>query len=325
MIVTELKGTTPNGTEARWVDVTAPSADDLASLAKRFALPPQAVQDCLEPEHLPKFEKFGNLRFMIVRAFDSRADAEADTLRELTRKVSIFESPDLILTIHRAPQAFLEKLQEQSRASVNDGAPLDPRRLLVELYAAALRTYEQPLRESRDLLESFEEGILSQKRSSLEDGYFMRRRASAIKRVIQMMNEIWPQVAAEYQDDPSLLQDIRESGARLHFHAEEFYDDTTSLLNLGLSLSSQKLSEASFRANEVMRILTIFSVFFMPLNLITGIYGMNFESMPELRWPWGYAYCLGMMASVTIAVAIYFKGRGILKDETPKPESDLIR
>jgi magnesium transporter len=76
------------------------------------------------------------------------------------------------------------------------------------------------------------------------------------------------------------------------------------------------ISVASQRTNEVIRVLTIFSVFFMPLTFIVGIYGMNFRTMPEIEWVWGYPFAWGIMISVTLAIGLWFKRRGWLGKHT---------
>ena len=78
-----------------------------------------------------------------------------------------------------------------------------------------------------------------------------------------------------------LFRDVRENTESMHFYADELLDDVNTLLNIQLAL-------ASHRTGEVMRVLTVFSVFFLPLTFIVGIYGMNFHYMPELRERWGY-------------------------------------
>jgi magnesium transporter len=99
----------------------------------------------------------------------------------------------------------------------------------------------------------------------------------------------------------------------LYFHTDELAESINALLSLHLSLASQRTNEASQRTNEVMRVLTIFSVFLLPLNVITGIYGMNFEHMPELKWAWGYPFALVTMCTVMMVVYLWFRKRGWLK------------
>jgi magnesium transporter len=77
-------------------------------------------------------------------------------------------------------------------------------------------------------------------------------------------------------------------------------DDVNNLMNLYMSLSAK-------RTNEVMRVLTVFSVFFMPLTFIVGVYGMNFKFMPELSWRLGYPLVMIFMAIVTIIIYFWFK------------------
>jgi magnesium transporter len=92
--------------------------------------------------------------------------------------------------------------------------------------------------------------------------------------------------------------------------SETFLEGMNQLLQLHLALVSQKTNEASQRTNEVMRVLTVFSAFFLPLSFIAGVYGMNFESMPELKHPLGYAGSLLLMAGVALTIFIWFRKRG---------------
>lgn len=81
---------------------------------------------------------------------------------------------------------------------------------------------------------------------------------------------------------------------------DQLNEDINNLLSLYLSISGQK-------TNEVIRVLTIFSVFFMPLTFIVGIYGMNFEHMPELHWEYGYVFSIFLMILVTVLIYLWFK------------------
>ena len=83
---------------------------------------------------------------------------------------------------------------------------------------------------------------------------------------------------------PTLFRDVQENAESYHFYADELLDDANTLLNVQLAL-------ASHRTSEVMRVLTVFSVFFLPLTFIVGVYGMNFDFMPELRQRWGTPPC----------------------------------
>ena len=86
---------------------------------------------------------------------------------------------------------------------------------------------------------------------------------------------------------------------------DEVSEDANNLLNTYLSVNTQK-------SNDVMKLLTIFSAFFLPLTFIAGIYGMNFEHMPELKWPAGYFFTLGLMFAVAVIIYLWFRRKHIL-------------
>lgn len=299
------------GGRFHWVDIEFPSDEELKEIANRYQLPTHAVQDCLEAEHLPKFERFGNFNFIIVRAYDDNAHDDADTVQELTRKIAVFEADELVITIHRREQKFLTALKDEWRSKIKRGETCQGHLVLLSILRMTIQTYNRPMMQNRNLLEEFEVKVFKHSGETLEDGYYLKRRASTFKRMLRMTLDILPSVAAEYSEEASTLQDVKETGERLCFYADEFYDNITNLLNLYLSLSSHRLTAASFKTNEVMRILTVFSVFFMPLNLVTGIYGMNFEWMPELKWHYGYPTAIIVMLTITSAILWYFRKKGI--------------
>ena len=296
-----------------WVDIEFPSKGELEGIAQQYHLPSHAVQDCLDAEHLPKFERFGNLNFIIVRSFDDQAPVDADTVQELTRKIAVFESEGVVITIHRREQKFLSELKDDWRTKAKLGDPCKSHLVLLNILRGAIQSYQRPVTENRNTLEEFETKVFKHSGETLEDGYYLKRRASTFKRMLRMTVDILPSVADEYKEEASTLQDVKENGERMCFYAEEFYENITNLLNLYLSLSSHRLTAASHKTNEVMRILTVFSVFFMPLNLVTGIYGMNFQDMPELKWHYGYPFALGLLISITILIFFYFRRKGIFE------------
>ena len=101
-------------------------------------------------------------------------------------------------------------------------------------------------------------------------------------------------------------EDMRDFYLRLETDTDDLQENITQLLNLYISLASQK-------TNDVMRILTVFSAFFLPLTFIVGVYGMNFQFMPELQWSFGYGYAVLLMVSSAVVPMWYFRKRGWLK------------
>jgi magnesium transporter len=300
----------------RWIDVVDPRREELHGIAERFSLHPTSIQDCLEPEHLPKFEQIGATTFLILRAYDDACSPEGDTIQELTRKVAIFCRDDVLITIHRKDQAYLDEIRARWTGRAGGISSQDRFRILREILRGAILSFEKPIDAADQDLESMETRIFTgtAPAGAVEQGYYVKRKASVYKRLLRMSLDLLPKLNASDESSAPFLQDLRESAERLFFYADELAENANNLLNLHISLSSQRTNEASHRANEVMRLLTLFSVFFLPLNFIAGIYGMNFQHMPELGWELGYPAVLLLMLAVAVGIFLWFRRKGWLRE-----------
>ena len=138
----------------------------------------------------------------------------------------------------------------------------------------------------------------------MEELYFIKRKAAICNKLLMLTGEVINTTRTS-QNDLVALQDVKDLHVKLITMYDQIHDDVTNLSNIYLSLSAQK-------TNEVMKVLTIFSVFFMPLTFIVGIYGMNFKYMPELNWEYGYHASLLLMIGITVLIYQWFKRKGWL-------------
>jgi magnesium transporter len=300
-----------------WLDVVDPTTDELTELVKDFGLHPLSVNDCLEPEHLPKHEAFENHTFLILRAVDESAPKTADTVQALTRKIALFYGPSFLITIHRKDQPWLTALQQRclvglptKQASRSEGIQAH---LLAQLFNAALDTYQRPLEAIESRLDQFDTKVFEGReepgpgfRAELREIHLMRRQVTLCKRLLLRTVDVTQRLAPGTGRAATLFRDVQENAEGYHFYADELLDDVNTLLSVQLAL-------ASHRTSEVMRVLTVFSVFFLPLTFIVGVYGMNFEFMPELRERWGYPAVLVFMGIVTLLIYRWFHRSGWLK------------
>lgn len=308
-----------------WLDISNPTPESLNEVAQKYELHPTSVQDCLQPEHLPKFEMIEDVGFVVFRAYDVECHAEADTVQELTRKIAVFYGDRFVITIHRKDQPFLESLMNKWRKRPHNDPEITPEHVLSDVIQEVVRSYEKPVFDCLDGLEAMEMAIFgagtgnnnavhTHKKFRLQNGYYLKRRVSVVKRMLRATLEPLNRIM---QNAESILiphfQNSKEQIDQLFFYTDETSESISSLLNLHISLEGQKTNEASHRTNEVMRVLTIFSCFFLPINFIAGIYGMNFKYMPELEWPYGYEFALGLMAAVVIMIFWWFRRKGWLK------------
>ncbi len=304
----------------QWIDISNPSEAGLKQLAKLYDLPRTVVRASLEPDHLPKVERFPTATFIVLRAFDEKADDVGDTVQELTRKIAIFRSDKFVITIHRKDQPFLAELRRKVHEKGVEGCETDASMangLLLELLFATVRTFETPIERSLAQLEQQESRIFGKSEEgshSIQEGYFLRRRGAVFRRMLRLSGDVLGRLAQQSSDVPqSQLQAVREVTERLYFQADDLLDNASTLLGMHISLSSQKVTEASHRTNEIVRLLTVSSVFFLPLNFIAGIYGMNFTWMPGLSWRYGFFASLVGMGFVSIAIYAWIKRQGWLK------------
>ena len=293
-----------------WVDVVEPTPSELTEVAHLYGLHATSVRDCLDPEHLPKFEKFPDRSFIIIRVFDTESTADCATVHEMTRKVAIFSGPDFVVSIHRKPLPFLTALEQQWRAADTGEASGEPppHRLILDIIDRGLATFEPPLERIEEALDEVEAALFQNHHDTedLLDLYVLRRRTTLSKRMLWRSLVVLKLFSPPVDTSTPHYQDVRETVEALHFFADDLLESVTNLTSLQLALSSQK-------ANQVMRILTVFSAFFLPLTFLVGVYGMNFEFMPELSRRWGYPAVWGVMVLITLGIYTWFRRRGWLK------------
>jgi len=97
----------------KWIDISGPSLKELNEVAEKYHLHPTAVKDCLEPEHLPKFEQMDDASFIIFRFYDKHCDKSSDTIQKLTRKLAIFYGKNYLITIHRSETDIISQTAEK--------------------------------------------------------------------------------------------------------------------------------------------------------------------------------------------------------------------
>jgi magnesium transporter len=293
-----------------WVDVVEPEPSELTEVSHLYGLHSSAVRDCLDPEHLPKFERFPDRLFIIIRVFDTESSPDCATVQEMTRKVAIFSGADFVVTIHRKPLPFLTALQADWRTlDATDSAPDTPAmRLILDIIDRGLDTFEPPLEKIEEGLDDVEAALFANRHDTedLLDLYLLRRRATLCKRMLWRGIEVLKLMNPGSEPSTPRFQDVREGAEATHFYSDEQLESVTNLTNLQLSLASQK-------TNQVVRLLTLFSAFFLPLTFVVGVYGMNFTNMPEIESPWGYPAVWVVMILITIAIYVWFRRKGWLK------------
>jgi magnesium transporter len=281
-----------------WVDVTAPTSSELSELSKTYDLNHFALSACLQPDHLPKHEDVEGTHFIITRVLMPIHSGKSVSIQSISTKIAFFYRPGLLITIHRIPHDFIEDVRVRF---FDKGQFKLVESIVAKLLWHILHSYELPAVGLSTELDEFENMVFSQNLTPqmLSELYQIKRKALMSKKLLLFSQEPISSVKlpATKSDD---LQDSRDLHVKLLNIYDQIHEDVSNLVNFYLSISAQK-------TNDVIKVLTIFSVFFMPLTFVVGIYGMNFENMPELKMRYGYPILLGIMVLLSGGIYLWFR------------------
>ena len=280
-----------------WIDIEKANKKELEVIASKYNLNYFLIKDALDIGHLPKYEQLHQHDFFIFRAYTSNVKLNIDEIGEMSNKIAFFIFDDKLITIHRAHFPFLN-LEEEKDIKISE--------FFLKIVGCMIDSFKTPTLEISDKITEIEKTIfLKDYRAVLiEELYYIKTQSRILKKIISITEATILKSQDKYKVS-YIYQDIQDTLLNLLTVNEESVDNSTHLMNTYLSLSDQK-------NNEVVRLLTIFSVFFLPLTFIAGIYGMNFKFMPELNWKLGYAFALSLMAIVVIVIYLWFRRKRIL-------------
>lgn len=271
--------------------------EDLSEISKRFHLNNHNLLDSLEPDHLPKFEENDDFNFIILRKV-LHDTQKAHSVQTLTTKIAIFYNDKTVLTIHRLPQPDLQYISEQFIAT---GKINSTYFLLLKIISRVQATYNQFSSDLNKQVDDIETRLFLKKQgvASIDTLYMLKRRTGITKKLLLLTGDVITSLHHKNKKSNE-MQDIRDNHAKLVLFFDQLNEDTQNLLSTYMSHNAQK-------TNEVMKVLTLFSAYFLPLTFIVGVYGMNFKFMPELDWRYGYPGVIVLMVVVFVGIYAWFK------------------
>jgi magnesium transporter len=287
-----------------WVDIVETTPEDGRMLEQTLGLHPLAIEDCLSPDiHSPKIDDFGDYLFIIVHGINYAAESEIVETAEL----AIFLGPNFMVSNHNFPMYSVEAV----RRGVEDNGRLMKRGVNFLAHALIdnlIDNISPTVDKMAELSEEIEEeAIRGPQQATLEAILKLKRSTLRIHRIMAPQREVLNRLS---RGEFHLIK--RE--AQIFYR--DIYDHLVRIEDLNLSIRdgadnalANYLSSLANRQNETMKVLSIVATIFLPLTLLAGIYGMNFEYMPELTWHWGYFAVLGIIAFVIIGAIWWFWAR----------------
>jgi magnesium transporter len=290
----------PQPGEFLWLDLEAPSQEEGRVLSEVFNFHPLAIEDCWHEPQASKLDDYGEYLFIVVHG--ARYDAATDDFT--THELNIFLGSNYLVTFHSFHSRSVEathQLVRRNPSVMSRGMDF----LLHQIIDRMIDNYFPKLEILEDKIESLETAVFTDPKPELLTTIFnVRRHIIGIKRVASQEREVL--ISLSRGDYPFVsekahvyFKDIYDHVFRIVETADNHRETMNIILQAYLSMISNKL-------NNTMRVLTVIATLMLPLTVITGIYGMNFENMPELRSPYGYPATLITMALVAGGMLYYF-------------------
>ena len=279
-------------------------------LGERFGLHSLALEDALDEAARPKFENYDRHAFAIFQ-YPQLKDEALDFIQ-----IALFFNDHFVVTLQQGGEDVTASLRERLAKADITGKQAD-----YIAYALIDHVVDSgfPVLETLGLhIEAIEDLILKKPNGSrnMERLHKLRRAVFQLRRMLWPQREVVSQLLRE--DQSAFGTETRLYLRDIYDHAVQILDVVESYRDMLASVMDVYLSTLSMRLNDVMRTLTVISTLFMPLTFIAGVYGMNFDreaspwNMPELGWPFGYLFALGLMAVVSIAMLLFFRRKGWL-------------
>lgn len=283
--------------QCEWVDVEAPSAEDLKFLHERYEINNLLLEDTLDPNHLPKYEEDGEVKFFLMRESTEQERKNLNTISDISTKIGIFLVGKTIVTIHRMKNKSLLETKKQISQLTTE---ITPDFIALKLALLIMKSFDDESISLFETMDNIETEIFlknTNHTNQIKRLYRLKRKSGLNSRVLTISADVIDKFRLlDLQD--SEIYDLKDKHKDVVADFDHLNIQITNLISMFLALSDQK-------ANQVMKVLAIYSVYFLPITFIAGVYGMNFDNMPELHTKYGYFFTLGVMALVVICTFIY--------------------
>lgn len=292
------------GADWYWVDFHNPTEEEVLLLETHFHFHPLAIEDCLHFIQRPKINFYkrdekDNYTFFVLNALNQDTH-EAE-------EVDVFLGEKYIVSFHKEELTGLSTFRNQiEKQPIHDISPVYVLHALIDNLVDAYFPILYGVEDQILLLED-KKNVLPTK-EIMEQLYEVRSDLVMLRKSIVPMRDLLYRIINISKIDE--IFHFRHYFADVYDHLVKLTEMVETNRELSSDIRDNQLSIQSHRANSIMMTLTIITVIFMPLTFIAGIYGMNFENMPELHYTYGYFIVLGVMLLLTLGMIVWFRRKG---------------
>ncbi|MFG3056391.1 magnesium and cobalt transport protein CorA [Kitasatospora sp. NPDC048239] len=303
-----------------WIGLFRPAEAQLLEAAERFGLHELALEDAIVAHQRPKLERYGDTLFVVLRAARYLDDVEEVDFGE----IHLFVGPDFVLTVRHSQAPDLSAVRRRLEADPELLA-LGPEAVLYAVLDAVVDGYAPVIAGLQHDIDEIETEVFGGDPQVSRRIYELSREVIEFQRATRPLLEIMKSLEAgfgKYGTDDELQRYLRDVADHATYAAERvdgFRQMLQNILTVNATLVSQRqneemkqLAEAGHMQNdEIKKISSWAAILFAP-TLIGTVYGMNFQSMPELKWAFGYPFAIGLMGLVCTGLYLVFKRRNWL-------------
>lgn len=274
----------------------------LEAVGKELNLHSLVQEDILNTLHRPKLEDFDDYIFVVLKVLRfNRKEQEVEV-----EQVSAVLTGKGVASFHEGEGGVLAPIFEHLLKGKGRIRKMGADYLLYVLMDTVVDHYFLALESMGEEIDKLEDQLLANPGEDIQnDLHFMKQELAILRRMVLPLREMANELL---RTDSSLITDSCQAYLRdLYDHIAQVIETADIYREMLNGLRDLYLSQVSSRMNEVMKVLTIIATIFIPLTFIAGIYGMNFELMPELKWKWGYFIVWGVMLLTTAGMIVYFK------------------
>ena len=303
-----------------WIGLYKPTEAEFASVAEEFGLHELAVEDAIQAHQRPKLERYGDTLFVVLRA--ARYLDRPETVQ--FGEVHVFLGADFVVTVRHGEAPDLHAVRDRMERET-DLLRRGPEAILYAIMDRVVDDYAPVVAGLENDIDEIETEVFGGNAGVSRRTYELSREVIEFQRAVKPLTGILSGLVSgfeKYSIDPELqryLRDVQDHAIQVTEQVAGFRDLLQNILSVNLSLVGlqqneevKALTEASIEQNdEVKKISSWAAILFAP-TLIAGIYGMNFDHMPELHWYSGYPFALVLMLMVSGSLYFIFKRRGWL-------------
>ena len=286
-----------------WINIDGlHQVDIIEKIGKNFDFHPLLLEDILNTEQRPKIEDFDTHIYLVLKML--YYDDKTNEIN--SEQVSIIFGQNYVISFQEKEVDVFNPIRERIRTGKGRIRKMGADHLAYSLIDAIVDGYFIILEKLGENIEDVEEKMMANPTpETLHSIHKLKRRMISLRKSVWPLREV---VNALERYDSSLIQDNTRIYLKdVYDHTIQVIDTVETFRDMLSGMLDVYLSSISNKMNEIMKVLTIIATIFIPLTFIAGVYGMNFENMPELRWQWGYPAIWSVMLFIGILMLVYFR------------------